>query len=446
MPASTLTPAGRIAVRRASEDPIIAAAQRLKRYLPSTRFLGTNNRYSGDASNRLFMDRRRTPPRQVNEKHLCELLAASVPIHCLDGWGLLSGAVAAHLDGNPHSARHLAYYAELRATLALLASQGIGVFNWPHYSVDTSGSTHLITLSSQPGTHNAAWRCLAEWAKTSGSTAPIADVIRPEGLRIDEWLRLFTGGADPWKPLAEEWIRTLGVDVRRLSQDRSARNAASYRPTTLNSRVQLNATGAVEYVTAMWSALGYSSRSFDQLDLQFLRSSLRRAGEAAGMDNARFASAVDRAVEQAGVSAVRRPILTSFLTGAGGGGSRVIELARQLDGESAPGHHTQVISRALILLRLATGVSRRMLDRAGVAPSDYMFWWSSLASARGLAASLTDPDELADIWADIEASIQDLVGWLASGPDDYHSLRTYQGQATRNARSLELVGLQELIS
>ena len=58
---------------------------------------------------------RRFTPQQV-----LDVLAATGPSHCLDGWTFLSRALAALLSGDTHTTRHLAYYAQLRAALSLL--------------------------------------------------------------------------------------------------------------------------------------------------------------------------------------------------------------------------------------------------------------------------------------------------------------------------------------
>jgi len=69
---------------------------------------------------------------------LSEYIAASCLLHCSDGWSYLGRAISALLRGDPHRARHLAYYAELRAATALLAKVGVS-------SIDSNLATAIRT-------------------------------------------------------------------------------------------------------------------------------------------------------------------------------------------------------------------------------------------------------------------------------------------------------------
>lgn len=59
-------------------------------------------------------------------------MAASVIVHCFDGWSYLGRALEAEMAGDPQTAVHLGYYAELRAAMSVLASDEIGVFRNKH--------------------------------------------------------------------------------------------------------------------------------------------------------------------------------------------------------------------------------------------------------------------------------------------------------------------------
>ncbi len=63
----------------------------------------------------------------VPTQDIIEVIAVRGPLHAIDGWSYFSRSLSALLSGDPHAARHLAYYAELRASLSILASTGIGV-------------------------------------------------------------------------------------------------------------------------------------------------------------------------------------------------------------------------------------------------------------------------------------------------------------------------------
>ena len=89
---------------------------------------GGNNRLRDDLSN----DR-------INSDRLSEYIGISAPVHSMDGWSFLGRSIHCLSRGDPYIAVHLAYYAELRAALAILAAQGIGVFSYPHCVIDSEG-------------------------------------------------------------------------------------------------------------------------------------------------------------------------------------------------------------------------------------------------------------------------------------------------------------------
>ena len=156
-------------------------------------------------------------------------LAASAPTHCCDGWAFLGRAVASYLRGDPDTARR-AYYAELRAAMAMLATEGIGIFSRLHFSIDKQ---QKASIGARTGTHVATWAILEEWASRNQAADLMGRILTPRDIPMNDWLNHFSPGA-VWAPVAEDWLRVMGLDLKRLSADRDARNEASYRPTQLN--------------------------------------------------------------------------------------------------------------------------------------------------------------------------------------------------------------------
>ena len=97
----------------------------------------------------------------LEHAHLSEYVAASAVVHSFDGWSYLSRALEAEMAGDPDSARHLGYYAELRAAMSMLASGGIGVFDRQHVVVRDSQECEIF---KSDGTHVFAWQALEIWA------------------------------------------------------------------------------------------------------------------------------------------------------------------------------------------------------------------------------------------------------------------------------------------
>jgi len=65
----------------------------------------------------------------LTDAQMISLVAACGPNHCLDGWSYLSRSVSALVARDGHSAKHMAYYAQLRAAMSMLAVSGVGIFN-----------------------------------------------------------------------------------------------------------------------------------------------------------------------------------------------------------------------------------------------------------------------------------------------------------------------------
>ena len=113
----------------------------------------------------------------IHGKELADYLAASAPTHCCDGWAFLGRAVASHLRGDPDTARHLVYYAELRAAMAMLATEGIGYFSRLHFSIDKQ---QKASIGARTGTHVATWAILEEWAFRNQAADLLGGSLPPE--------------------------------------------------------------------------------------------------------------------------------------------------------------------------------------------------------------------------------------------------------------------------
>ena len=98
------------ALAAADRQAIIGSFSRLQGYWKEGRWLDRRNRYRRSASYRVRCDRGR-----YRHSELSDYIAASTVGHCFDGWSYLGRATEAELAGDPGAARHLGYYAELRA-------------------------------------------------------------------------------------------------------------------------------------------------------------------------------------------------------------------------------------------------------------------------------------------------------------------------------------------
>src|SRR5690349_10494850 len=99
-------------------------------------WLRADNRYRHNCIDRLRKDMGSS--RGLRASHLREYISASTVLHCMDGWAYLGRSLASYLSGDIDVARHLAYYAELRAAMSLLGTEGIGIFHNRHICIDAA--------------------------------------------------------------------------------------------------------------------------------------------------------------------------------------------------------------------------------------------------------------------------------------------------------------------
>ena len=437
----------RALVASASPEGIAAGARRVGTRSGGATWLAKGNRYRADAIGSLNAD---DLAGNINDVDLAEYIAASAPLHCSDGWAYLGRAISCHLHGDADTARHLAYYAELRAAMGLLASQGIAIFNQRHFVVDKAGTS--ARLYNDVGTHAATWQVLEEWAGLDVASRLLGSILHPNDVPMSEWIAAIPGGA-AWQPIATDWLLTMGLDLKYLRADRAARNEASYRPTQLNSPKSMVARRAASVAHDMWRALEpTSSSAFGELDQHLLRSSLETAfhavtGRTPSKKPKAFAQMISSVVREVDPTAGRARWEHFLTREAEPGDSTVISLARQRLVVSVPDHHASVMARALLLLRVASGACRQMLADADIKFDGLAFWWGGYGMTRGLWNAPPDSSGLTDTWADIEPALQDVSEWIAGdSPDSYRELFSRVPHALTELTSLEMVGLWSLAS
>jgi hypothetical protein len=222
----------------------------LQIFTPEKRWIGSRNRYAVDTISRIKTE---VAAGSLTKPHqLAQYIAASSVLHCTDGWSYLGKAISCLLRGDPHRARHLAYYAELRAAMSLLAASGVGVLNNRHFVIDAPNS--VAKLIDQSGTHDFAWNCLEYWSTQPASGDIFASIVRPHGRALDDWLTPL-GGGHVIAPQAKDWFLKWGMDLALPREDKNARNESSYRPDGMPDSWCLDTATTLEFARDVWVAL-----------------------------------------------------------------------------------------------------------------------------------------------------------------------------------------------
>lgn len=416
----------------------------LKPFLKRSLWIGATNRYSHDVVRKL---KPTGPSTSEHHRHLSQYISASVALHANDGWSYLGRSVACLLAGDTHRALHLAYYAELRAAMSLLAGAAIGIFNRRHFAIDGVNTTCKLTTSE--GTHEMTWLALEAWARRPASGTLFSSIVRPEGLTLDAWFDS-QGGASALAPQAKAWFMQWGMDLNLAAKDRNSRNESSYRPDGLPKTWEINATDALDFVRDMWTLLEPSETSgFEQIDRHILRVAVERyhigrTSRQASSADAEYVTLVNDIVSAQGFAGATEKRLRGFLLRQSAPADPKVFLYSKAKPLNSQLDAFAVMSRAVLLLRVATGSAHHLLARVGVDTSVLGFWWEKLGETRGLWAPNAPPSPLSDLWADVRASLNEVDEIEATAPS---ALSSFQGitasvpGAVTTFATLERVGL-----
>ena len=443
-----LTTTDKKLLKRASPTVIETSLTELRRFVRGNNWLGSTNRYRQDTIERLRSDLDPNKRSTVNDRNLRQYIAASGPIHCLDGWGFLGRAMISHVQGDLDVSRHLAYYAELRAAMALLAMQGVGIFSAQHMLVDANGT--CIRFGKSLKTHEVAWLVLDHWSGLTRSMDVLSTAISPYGIPFANWLDAF-GAGTLLRPMASEWFTRWGLDLKHFSYDRDARNESSYRPTKIATRDHISAIGISKFLAAFWRT--YEPATSYQpvvLDRHLLRQGIESAFEALFdkkpvNEPADFETRVKKMIESLNPPGAPAEVLLNFLMRLSEPDTNVIlEEASRITKLQDPRHHLQVMSRAVLLLRVATGACGELFQKAGYKRSDLEFWWQDLGKNLGFWDNSNLPDNLTDLWGDVEDVLSSLEQWISDYDQQNPSMFTFKSNKNSNLdvlSSCERIGL-----
>jgi hypothetical protein len=359
---------------------------------------------------------------------IIELVAVRGPLHGIDGWGYLARALSALISGDGHAARHLAYYAELRAALSILANDGIGIFNRQNRVVDSHGD--LLTLENR-GTHDMCWATLAFWAAEPGSIDKLLQATRINGAPILDAIQTFFPGMSAGSlggTLIQEW----GFDLRNGHEDRDERNLSSYSPNDLTP-AETSPADDVAFVRTLWNAFEPNTWSLERHLLRKLLELLQGVVGGAGLSER--ANEYDHLDER-----IRSSVSMDFLVRIVEPENHPLLMAASSNAKPAPAH--SMIARGALLLALAGGMSGENLRESMIRPFEHLRgWWHAYGSERGLWAPGREPDDMMELWLEVS----DALASLEQTPNSnrYEWLNGLEGAVLRLCEA-ERIGLWNL--
>ena len=385
-------------------------------------WLPAGHRYEApDISRKL---RRDTTAGIIDGPALAQRIAASVPSHVLDGWDLFGRAIHCLMKGDTRASVHLGYYAELRAVLAIIASEGIGIFDKQHFVLASDGTAHRLCseegMPIEAGTHSVIWPVYDWWIRQPTALDLLKRVIRPGGKTIQEWFNVPERDDIYLAPGAQEWLIEWGLDLKRMNKDRGARNASSYGPSALHGWQTIERSESVKMVTDLWRVFDPTGNSiFEQIDRMFLQIIFQRAFKAqttrkpgSNNWNIEIGRFVDRFLDDQAhndLVQINRNDWRQYLIGAEGNGTRsLLEYASTSSVPSAVYFPVELLSRAALLLRLASGSCGDLFTQANLDWESLRFWLDDIGVRRGFWVPNRYPENATDLWTDIVEIMDDI--------------------------------------
>ena len=439
---ASLSESDKAAIRSLKQSDIEQTTAGLRRFINNSSWIGKNNYYNDNVVSRL---KKSAPTTKTHKRNLAQYIDASVTLHANDGWSYLGRAASCILSGDSHRAVHLAYYAELRAAMSLLAGSGIGIFNQKHFIIPQANLT--TKLETKYGTHVVAWLALEEWSQLSTSGELFAEIVRPDGGTLDQWFQSL-GGANTLAARAKSWFMQWGMDIGLGTMDREARNESSYRPDGVPITWIADAKVSLDFIRDMWRLLEPSTTSsFEQIDRHILRLAIESffrgsKGKKVTTNNYDFEIMVNKTISTMSLLPSTEERLKKFLhRQVSPTNPLVFYYSAEKPGKSTTGA-LAVFSRALLLLRLATGSAHRLLDNSGIDAETLSFWWTRLGESRGIWDPGTPPSDLHDLWADVEQSLNEISEIENVHP---HLLRSFSSIALNLAPNLKILTSHERV-
>ncbi len=377
--------------------------------------------------------------------HVSEYVAVSALHHCYDGWSYLSQALVAEASANFAVARHHSYYAELRAAMSFLAVHGIAVMHNRHAIVTTTGACN--TALPRMGTHKFAWKALSLLCRHTNYCV-FLDVIQPGRNTLADWTAPLLHGIA--KHVTDKWMNDWSRNFYRDPDDRWSRNRASYSPTALLTEGPRPARQVADMLIAMWRLVEpHGADGFAVLDRSLLRQALGQLLDESSGDQPGLAviSEVHEAPNPR-TEAIRRMTEGLALSGSQNRYWHDVLMADDQDTDDFVAQASmkaydshQLLTRALLLLRLATGsVAELLAVSGGDARQVLSFWLNDLRMRRHLWPDNEPPEEFSDLWDDVDDSIQEIDYWRRRGGCYYEMWRDH-GDAVTTLTTTERIFL-----
>lgn len=411
------------AVKDSSTQSIKQSIFDIKANFTSKEWLGPRNKYANEPYKKIVDDISNSKP--IGHNQLRQYIASSAILHCKDGWEYLSSAISALIHGHTSNSIHFAYYAELRASLSFLASDGIGAFNGYNLFVNSSNVCNFINVRSSRGltkrpTHQFVWHAITEWSQEVTKASRVLEIIKVNGKSIRQWLVAaeMLSGSPLIGSLASDWLKEWSLDLSILNEDHNFRNIVSYHPQGIRQKKVYEPIikNEMNFIISKWNLTTPSvSEKFQILDYFLLREALDRfyelKYELSGVTNRPSPKKYYTDIMlNLGLSPNTNSSLLDFLLKKSYKTlSPVFSEAKKKKYVDDKGIYRPlgIIARAFLLLRISTAAIEDILFDCNISKTDLEFWWKKIGVKHGLWETGSEPTQFSDLWSDISLAIND---------------------------------------
>lgn len=325
---------------------------------------------------------------------LSDYLALATCGHMFDGWRYLSQAAISLLNGSRSHALHLAYYAELRAAMSILARSGIGILNQVHYVVNNSGSVDWFVGP----THKIVWDALDIWSSQPSNAIDVINCFEAFNVSARDWANA-CNITPSFSSIAEEWLKAWAADIKSYRDDRTIRNKASYRPDFDSHAFDQLTYDEIRFILSISAGCGFLGNGrFDDIDAVLIQDLCIKAYELLNPLSAvspiplkYWEDISDRLMAQGQIDGqMARNVVDRLSTTTAFNARILIENAQpsKLDAVA-------VISRAFLLLRLSSALVRKQWHeiRRYRSSANSFDWQAAAMAAYGAWSNLWDPTD-----------------------------------------------------
>src|SRR6185437_14654280 len=378
-------------------------------------FLSDTNPLKADAKLAIKNHFRSIAPIFFSSDDAKSYLAVSSILHCFDGWSYLSNSISALLNGDIGISIHLAYYAELRAGMSFLASEGIGIFDKEHFCIDDQNK--IIKSTDKRGTHESLWHTLHYWIQNISKPTDILKYFSYGGKNFEEWIHFIPGANSPniLTTVTKFWLTDWSFDIQNYKDDRNGRNMFSYRPTKMKNISVSNLQDRIEILNKYWKLLEPSgSNRFHLLDKYLFAMLFNQIHENA-VPSSTPLTKTDR-MNQTLISA-GTGIDPSLITMINANNPPLLlsnSLNKVIDTLTGFIDPLSVIARALLMLRISSGATNFLLSNAGISKRELNFYWELVGVDYGFWKPGSMPPTFEDLWTDIDEAIVDVSDWSSN--------------------------------